>query len=183
MEPTSRCGVAPPFRLSLRPPGRSRQRSCACRRRAWGGLPGVDGSMRGSSTIFFMAASRVALSGHSTHAKATVSSAVAWTARGHPEDLHEPMHRTQALDLGGIDLGTRLGLAPRRADDRARFGPRGRHGRNARSMAGVLLVDPLHWYRGRGRDRHELLVSGARVESACLFRIDPTSPHAGAARW
>jgi hypothetical protein len=46
-----------------------------------GGLPGVDGSMRGSSIIFFMPASRVALSGHSTHEKATVSSAVAWTAR------------------------------------------------------------------------------------------------------
>ena len=42
---------------------------------------GVDGSMRGSSIIFFMAASRVALSGHSTHEKATVSSAVACTAR------------------------------------------------------------------------------------------------------
>jgi hypothetical protein len=46
-----------------------------------GGLPVVDGSMRGSSIIFFMPASRVALSGHSTHEKATVSSAVAWTAR------------------------------------------------------------------------------------------------------
>jgi len=46
-----------------------------------GGLPGVDGSMRGSSIIFFMAASRVALSGHSIHENATVSSAVAWTAR------------------------------------------------------------------------------------------------------
>ncbi|MDT4879333.1 hypothetical protein FQZ97_1149950 [compost metagenome] len=46
-----------------------------------GRLPGVDGSMRGSSIIFFMAASRVALSGHSIHEKATVSSAVAWTAR------------------------------------------------------------------------------------------------------
>ena len=42
-----------------------------------GGLPDVDGSMRGSSMIFFMEASRVALSGHSIHEKATVSSGVA----------------------------------------------------------------------------------------------------------
>jgi hypothetical protein len=33
--------------------------------------------MRGSSIIFFMAASRVALSGQSTHENATISSAVA----------------------------------------------------------------------------------------------------------
>ena len=38
-----------------------------------GGLPGKDGPMRGFCVIFFMAASRVALSGHSTHEKATVS--------------------------------------------------------------------------------------------------------------
>ena len=46
-----------------------------------GGLPSADGSIRGSLMIFFMPASRVALSGRPTHEKATVSSTVAWTAR------------------------------------------------------------------------------------------------------
>ena len=45
------------------------------------GLPGVDGSIRESSLIVIIAASRVALSGHSTYQDATVSSAVAWSAR------------------------------------------------------------------------------------------------------
>jgi len=67
--------------------------------------------MRGSSTIFFMAASRVALSGHSTHAKATVSSAVAWTARrksvtlpsGHRRPILDHTNRAQ-LDEQWVEM-------------------------------------------------------------------------------
>lgn len=74
----ARPGALPPCRSSLHlhhrlePPKIIRLPS-----NGMGEFPGFDGSMRGSSRIVFMAASRVALSGHSTQEKATVPSAVA----------------------------------------------------------------------------------------------------------
>ena len=87
----------------------SRRRS---RRLPSNGIGFWSGCIRGSSIIFGMALSRVALSGHSTHEKMTVSSSLALTARRKsvtvPSGTSSPQHsstlRRAQLDEHGVAL-------------------------------------------------------------------------------